>query len=129
MPVPSSSAYSMAPEALISTFCCPPWIRCFYSPLASLVGSGKESACQEDMGTIPGSGRSPWRRRWQPTSVVSAIESHMGQRSLVCSVHGVAKSRAWLGLNNSNTPTLQILQCENPKNHPGNFLEERRRNN
>ena len=33
-------------------------------------------------GSIPGSGRSPWRRAWQPTPVFFPGESH-GQRSLV----------------------------------------------
>ena len=43
---------------------------------------GKESACNaEDPGSIPGSGRSPWRREWQPT-LVFLPEFH-GQRSLV----------------------------------------------
>ena len=35
-----------------------------------------------DTGSIPGSGRSPWRRAWQPTPVFLPGESH-GQRSLV----------------------------------------------
>ena len=35
-----------------------------------------------DMGSIPGSERSPWRRKWQPTPVFLPEESH-GQRSLV----------------------------------------------
>ena len=34
-----------------------------------------------DMDLIPGSGRSPWRRAWQPTPVVSPRES-VGQRPL-----------------------------------------------
>ena len=34
-----------------------------------------------DMDLIPGSGRSPWRRAWQPTPVFLPGESH-GQRSL-----------------------------------------------
>ena len=34
-----------------------------------------------DMGSIPGSGRFPWRRTWQPTPVFLPGESH-GQRSL-----------------------------------------------
>ena len=34
-----------------------------------------------DLGLIPGSGRSPWRRKWQPTPAFSPGESH-GQRSL-----------------------------------------------
>ena len=44
---------------------------------------GKESACSaEDLGLIPGLGRFPWRRKWQPTPVFLPGESH-GQRSLV----------------------------------------------
>ena len=35
-----------------------------------------------DTGVIPGSGRFPWRRKWQPTPVFLPGESH-GQRSLV----------------------------------------------
>ena len=35
-----------------------------------------------DVGSIPGSGRSPWRRAWQPTPVFLPRESH-GRRSLV----------------------------------------------
>ena len=32
---------------------------------------GKASACSEgDLGSIPGSGRFPWRRKWQPTPVL-----------------------------------------------------------
>ena len=34
-----------------------------------------------DSGWIPGSGRSPWRRKWQPTSVFLPGKSH-GLRSL-----------------------------------------------
>ena len=57
---------------------------------------GKESACSEgdagDLGSIPGSGRSPWRRPWQPTSVFVPGESH-GQRSLEgCSLWGCKES-------------------------------------
>ena len=35
-----------------------------------------------DSGSIPGLGRSPWRRKWQPTPVFLPGESH-GQGSLV----------------------------------------------
>ena len=35
-----------------------------------------------DVGLIPGSGRLPWRRAWQPTPGFLPGESH-GQRSLV----------------------------------------------
>ena len=37
---------------------------------------GNESACNAgDSGLIPGSGRSPWRRKWQPTPVFLPRES------------------------------------------------------
>ena len=44
---------------------------------------GEESACNAgDQGSIPGSGRFPWRREWLPTLVILPGKSH-GQRSLV----------------------------------------------
>ena len=43
---------------------------------------GKEAACNSgDPGLIPGSGRPPWRREWQPTLVFLPEKSH-GQISL-----------------------------------------------
>ena len=43
---------------------------------------GKESACNAgDPDSIPGLGRFPWRRGWQPTRVFLPGEFH-GQRSL-----------------------------------------------
>ena len=43
---------------------------------------GKESAYNaEDPSSIPGLGRFPWRRKWQPTPVFLPGESH-GQRCL-----------------------------------------------
>ena len=48
--------------------------------------SGKESACSagdaRDSGSIPGSGRFSWRRKWQLTPVFLPEKFH-GQRSLV----------------------------------------------
>ena len=42
----------------------------------------KASSCSVgDLGLIPGSGRFPWRRKWQPTPVFLPEESH-GRRSL-----------------------------------------------
>ena len=42
----------------------------------------KEPACnEEDVGSIPGLGRPPWRREWLPSAVFLSGESH-GQRSL-----------------------------------------------
>ena len=50
--------------------------------------SGKEATCNAgDVGSIPGLGRFPWRRAWQPTPVFLPGESH-GQRNLV---HGFLK--------------------------------------
>ena len=53
---------------------------------------GKESACQcRRCGFDPWVGNIPWRRKWQPTPGLLPGESH-GQRNLVGTVHGVAKS-------------------------------------
>ena len=46
------------------------------------VPSGTRAAEVRDAGSIPGSGRFPWRRAWQPTPVFLPGKSH-GQRSLV----------------------------------------------
>ena len=44
---------------------------------------GQESACKAGrLGLTPGSGRFPWRRKWQPIPVFLPAESH-GQRNLV----------------------------------------------
>ena len=43
-----------------------------------------------DADSIPGSGRFPWRREWEPTLVFLPGKSH-GQRSLTATVHGLAK--------------------------------------
>ena len=44
---------------------------------------GEESACRAaDLGSVPGSGRFPWRRAWQSTPVFLPGES-CAQRSLV----------------------------------------------
>ena len=45
---------------------------------------GEESACNAgDMSSIPGLGRSPWRREWQPTPIFLPGEFH-GHRRLAC---------------------------------------------
>jgi len=53
----------------------------------------KASACNAgDQGLTPGSGRFPWRRKWQPTPVFLPGESH-GRRNLVgCSPGGRKES-------------------------------------
>ena len=49
----------------------------------SVVSDGKESVCSaRELGSVTGSGQSPWRKQWQPTPVFLPGESH-GQRSLV----------------------------------------------
>ena len=59
---------------------------------ASLGGSaGKESACNmEDLGSIPGLGRSPGEGKGYPLQY-SGLEN-----SVDCTVHGVANSQTWL---------------------------------
>ena len=55
----------------------------------------KAFACNAgDLGLIPGSGKIPWRRKWQPTPVFLPGESH-GWRSLVGYSRGVAESWTW----------------------------------
>ena len=81
--------------------------------------SGKESACQSRrcrrLGFDPWVGKIPWRREWPPTPVFLPGESH-GQRSLVATVHGVAKSETQLS-NWAHAHTRFIgwslnLQCD-----------------
>ena len=54
---------------------------------------GKEPSCAAggtgDVGSIPGSGRSPWSRKWQPTPVFLPGEFHRG--AWKATAHGVAK--------------------------------------
>ena len=57
---------------------------------------GKEYACNAgDLSLIPGSGRFPWRRKWQPTPVF-LLENPMDGRARQATVHGVAKSQTRL---------------------------------
>ena len=60
---------------------------------ASDLSDGTESACNAgDQGSIPGVGKIPWKRAWQPTPVFLSGESH-GQRSLAgCSPWGCKES-------------------------------------
>ena len=58
-------------------------LKCNYIPGLPWWLSGKESPCNAgDVGLIPGSGRNPWRRKWQPIPVFLPREFY-GQRSLV----------------------------------------------
>ena len=73
------------------------------SLIPGLCGSdGKVSVYNvRDLGSIPGNlnpppGKVAWRRKWQSTPVLLPWKSH-GRRSLVqATIHGVAKSPAWL---------------------------------
>ena len=57
---------------------------------------GKEAACNaEDLGSIPGSERFPWRREWQPSPVFLPGE-FMDRGAWWATVHGVAKSQTQL---------------------------------
>ena len=71
---------------------------CFHGGLV-----GKESVYNVgDVDSIPGSGRFPWRRKWQPTPVFWPGESH-GQRSLVgYSPQGL---KSWTRLSKQSTTT------------------------
>ena len=86
---------------------------------------GKESACSAgDQGSIPGFGKIPWRRGWQPTPVFLPGESH-GQRSLEgCSSWGRTESDtterlhfpfslSYIGEGNGNP--LQCSCLEHPR--------------
>ena len=53
----------------------------------------KKSACQHRR--CKRHGFDPWSRKWQPITVFLPGESH-GQRSLVATVHGIAKNWTWL---------------------------------
>ena len=60
---------------------------------ASLVVLSKVSACNaEDLGSIPGSGRSPGEGNGN-TLQYSCLENPMDQGAWWATVHGVAKSR------------------------------------
>ena len=63
--------------------------------IASFPGGSevKASACNAgDQGSIPGLGRFPWRRKWQPTPVFLSGESQ-GWRSLVGCIQSTGSQR------------------------------------
>ena len=70
--------------------------------------SGKEPTCQcRRPGFDPWVRRIPWREKWLPTPVFLPGESH-GQRSLVATVHGAAKSR----IQFSSVPQSCLTLCD-----------------
>ena len=69
--------------------------RYHYSPTGGFPGGSdnKESACSAgDLGSVPGLGRIPWRRAWQPTPVFLFGESNMDREAWQATVHEVTKS-------------------------------------
>ena len=68
----------------------------------------KVPANARDMGSVPGSGKSPWRRKWQPTPVFLPGEYH-AQRSLAgYSPWGHKRVEYDLNNNNGNNNKLCI---------------------
>ena len=90
--------------------------------------SGKESTCNAgDVGSILGSGRYPWRRKYQPTPVFLPGNSH-GQRRLEGYGSQSPKDLATKQQYSvEGFPSLQHLLCVNFLNHGQNlhFFKER----
>ena len=63
-----------------------------------------------DLGSIPGLGRPPWRRKWQPTPIFLSGESH-GRRSLVGYSPWVAKS--WTRLSDFTFTFTTVYEINN----------------
>ena len=84
-----------------------------YSPGFPQWLSSKENACDAedtgDGGSVPGSGRSPWRRAWQPAPLFLPGEAH-GQRSLAgCSLQGPRESDAMERLSEQATRPFRTV--------------------
>ena len=94
------------------SLCTPLHIReCWTSWVALRVKNPPANAGDvRDTGSIPGSGRSPWRRAWQPTPVFLPGQCH-GQRSLAsCSPWGHRLKHNW-----ARTPQLVTLGRKLPR--------------
>ena len=60
------------------------------------VSNGKESSCYAgDPDSIPGLGRLPWKRKWQPIPVF-CLENSINRGAWRAALRGVAKSRTRL---------------------------------
>ena len=58
--------------------------------------NGKEYVCSEgDLGSVPGSGRSPGEGNGNPLQC-SCLENSVGRGAWWATVHGIAKIRTWL---------------------------------
>ena len=96
-----------------------------------------------DSGLIPGSGRSPWSKKWQPTPIFLPEKLH-GKRGLVGSAHGIAEldmaehahtrprqietchsKTHWAQMHMLQRPQswcITPLQLGNPRHFPGKCL-------
>ena len=76
---------------------------------ASLKNLSANAGDIRDAGWLPGSGRSPWGRAWQPSPVFLPGES-VRQRSLWATVHRAAKS--WTRLERLSTQAPRTIYKE-----------------
>jgi len=60
-----------------------------------------------DVGSTPGVGKIPWRRKWQPTSVFLPGKSY-GQWSLGSYSHRVSKSQTRLSSTQTHVPSIVL---------------------
>ena len=68
----------------------------------NLAADGKESVCNAgDLGSIPGSGRSPEEGQGNPLQY-SCLENSMDRGAWWATIHGVTKSWTWLSTRNIN---------------------------
>ena len=87
-------------------------IYCLYQKVGFLGGtSGKETAGDiRDMGSIPGSGRSPGGGPGNPLQY-SCLENPMDRGARQATVHGVAKSRTQLKALNTHACTWKACEA------------------
>ena len=77
------------------------WTRLSNFPSLLWWLSSKESTCNAgNLDLIPGSGKIPWSRSWQPTPVFLPGESHGQRRLVVYSPYG-----------QKETDTTEVIQC------------------
>ena len=85
---------------------------------------GKVSACNAgDPGSIPGLGKIPWRRKWQPTQVLLPGKFH-GWRSLVGYSpwsHEELDATERLHFTSSLHFTVVIMSCQGSRELRGKF--------
>jgi len=73
---------------------------------------GKEFTCSAgDMGLIPGSRRSPWRRKWQPTSLFLPGKYHGQRGAWWATVHGVVESDMIKQLSSNIDEKIKTVTC------------------